>query len=42
MRIDPAVVAMAADSPAAARAPLSESTEAPPKSSSDDVQLAFG
>jgi 3-oxoacyl-[acyl-carrier-protein] synthase III len=42
MRIDPAVVAMAADSPAAARAPLSESTKAPPKSSSDDVPLAFG
>jgi 3-oxoacyl-(acyl-carrier-protein) synthase III len=42
MRIDPAVVALGADSPAGGRASLSDSTEPPPRSSSQDVQLAFG
>ena len=41
MRIDPAVVAMAADPQAAVGAP-SEDTEPAPEPSSEDVQLAFG
>ena len=42
MRIDPTVVAIAADSPTDEGTPLSTSTQTHPTSSSDDVQLAFG
>jgi 3-oxoacyl-[acyl-carrier-protein] synthase III len=42
MRIDPAVVAIATDSPTQERAPSSTSPLSHPTSSSDDVQLAFG
>jgi 3-oxoacyl-(acyl-carrier-protein) synthase III len=42
MRIDPAVVAMAADSRRGEGAPSVEQPEARPEPSSDDVRLAFG
>ncbi len=42
MRIDPAVVAMSADSPATEGARAPERSQPAPESSSADVQLAFG
>jgi 3-hydroxy-3-methylglutaryl CoA synthase len=42
LRIDPAVVAIATDTPAAAGTSRSEGERAPSERSSDDVHLAFG